>query len=71
MLSEKERLRNERNEALFNGELVRRKRMYETQLERLGYLYDLGMGGEESSLNASFRRPRRRAYSAEDSLRSE
>lgn len=72
MLSDKERLRNERNEALFNGELVRRKRMYETQLERLGYLYDLGMGGEESSLNASFRRPRsRRAYTQEDTLRSE
>lgn len=67
MLDERERLRNERNNALFNGELIRRKRVFETQLERLGYLYDLGMGGEESTLNASFKRPRSRGKLSQES----
>jgi hypothetical protein len=72
LLGERERLRNERNEALFNGDLMRRKRVFETQLERLGYLYDLGMGGEESTLNASFRTARSQGkFSQKNTLQSE
>ncbi|MEM7370792.1 MAG: hypothetical protein AAF587_19415 [Bacteroidota bacterium] len=45
--SEKESKRKQKMESLYDDFLETRKRIYEKQLARLRYLYDLGMGGEE------------------------
>lgn len=51
--SSKERLRKEKMETFYNDYLETRKRIYEKQLARLRYLYDLGMGGEEIDLQSN------------------